>query len=164
MEKDITGMMIYYYIVCQRKLWYFVKEISMEQQNENVQLGKLLDENSHIREEKHINIDNVINIDYIKEDGMIHEIKKSRKIEEASIWQVKYYLYYIMKKGVSNIKAKIEYPLLKQTKEIVLEEGDMKKLEEMIKEIRKIMEFSIPPEKLNKKICKSCAYYDLCYI
>lgn len=164
MEKDITGMMIYYYIVCQRKLWYFVKEISMEQQNENVQLGKLLDENSHIREEKHINIDNVINIDYIKEDGIIHEIKKSRKIEEASIWQVKYYLYYIMKKGVSNIKAKIEYPLLKQTKEIVLEEGDMKKLEEMIKEIRKIMEFSIPPEKLNKKICKSCAYYDLCYI
>lgn len=116
MEKNITGMMIYYYIVCQKKLWYFIKEISMEQQNENVQLGKLLDENSHTREEKHLNIDNVINIDYIKEEGVIYEIKKSRKIEEASIWQVKYYLYYLRKKGVNNIKAKIDYPLLKQTK------------------------------------------------
>ena len=112
MEKNITGMMIYYYIVCQKKLWYFIKEISMEQQNENVQLGKLLDENSHTREEKHLNIDNVINIDYIKEEGVIYEIKKSKKIEEASIWQVKYYLYYLRKKGVNNIKAKIDYPLL----------------------------------------------------
>ena len=164
MEKNITGMMIYYYIVCQKKLWYFIKEISMEQQNENVQLGKLLDENSHTREEKHLNIDNVINIDYIKEEGMIYEIKKSRKIEEASIWQVKYYLYYLRKKGVNNIKAKIDYPLLKQTKEILLEEEDIKRLEEIIDKIKEIADLPVPPEKLKKKICKACAYYDLCYI
>ena len=37
----------------------------MESENENVQLGKLLDEKSYERDEKHINIDNVINIDFI---------------------------------------------------------------------------------------------------
>ena len=64
-DKRITGVMIYYYFVCKRKLWYFCHEINMELENENVQLGKLLDEKSYERDEKHINIDNVINIDFI---------------------------------------------------------------------------------------------------
>lgn len=64
-DKRITGVMIYYYFVCKRKLWYFCHEINMESENENVQLGKLLDEKSYERDEKHINIDNVINIDFI---------------------------------------------------------------------------------------------------
>ncbi len=94
MEENITGVMVYYYVVCHRKLWYFYHQIQMEQTNENVQLGKLLDENSYKREDKHINIDNVINVDFIQTTGVIHEVKKSKKIEEASIFQLKYYLYY----------------------------------------------------------------------
>ena len=35
MEERITGVMIYYYFVCKRKLWYFIHEISMEAENEN---------------------------------------------------------------------------------------------------------------------------------
>ena len=38
----------------------------MEDNNENVQLGKLLDENSYKRDDKHIQIDGVINIDFIQ--------------------------------------------------------------------------------------------------
>ena len=85
-DKRITGVMIYYYFVCKRKLWYFCHEINMESENENVQLGKLLDEKSYERDEKHINIDNVINIDFIREHQELHEIKKSKAIEEAGIW------------------------------------------------------------------------------
>ena len=62
MENRVTGVMIYYYFVCKRKLWYFINEINMESDNENVMLGKLLDENSYRRDDKHINIDNVINL------------------------------------------------------------------------------------------------------
>ena len=113
MEKDITGIMVYYYEVCKRKLWYYYHNINMEQNNENVAIGKFIDENSYSRDEKHINIDNVINIDFIKEKGILHEVKKSKKIEEASILQVKYYLYYLSKRDV-NVKAKIDYPLLKK--------------------------------------------------
>ncbi len=85
--KEITGLMVYYYAVCKRKLWYFYNSIDMEQNSGNVYIGKLLDENTYKREEKHINIDNVINVDFIKKQGIIHEVKKSRKIEEASILQ-----------------------------------------------------------------------------
>ena len=67
MEERITGVMIYYYFVCSRKLWYFCHQINMEDENENVQLGKLLDENSYKRDDKHIEIDGIINIDFIQD-------------------------------------------------------------------------------------------------
>ena len=43
MEKDITGIMVYYYEVCKRKLWYYYHNINMEQNNENVAIGKFID-------------------------------------------------------------------------------------------------------------------------
>ena len=79
MEERITGVMIYYYFVCSRKLWYFCHQINMEDENENVQLGKLLDENSYKRDDKHIEIDGIINIDFIHEKNELHEIKKSSR-------------------------------------------------------------------------------------
>ena len=72
MDKDrISGMHIYYYFVCKRKLWYYMHGLGMEADNENVLLGKLLDENSYKNSDKHIMIDGVINIDYISEHNMI---------------------------------------------------------------------------------------------
>lgn len=164
MKKEITGVMIYYYKVCPRKLWYFYHEIQMEQENENVQIGKILDETAYKRDEKHINIDNVINIDFIRSQGILHEIKKSRKIEDAGIWQVKYYLYYLLQKGTTGINGKIDYPLLKQTVEVNLSEKDIEELKKILADIERITEEKTPPKLEVKRICKSCAYYDLCYI
>ena len=48
MNKEITGVMIYYYEVCKRKLWYFYNEIQMEQGNENVEIGKHIEERKNI--------------------------------------------------------------------------------------------------------------------
>lgn len=77
--KEITGLMVYYYAVCKRKLWYFYNSIDMEQNSGNVYIGKLLDENTYKREEKHINIDNVINVDFIKKAG--HYTRGQKKQE-----------------------------------------------------------------------------------
>lgn len=137
MNKEITGVMIYYYEVCKRKLWYFYNEIQMEQGNENVEIGKTIDEETYRREKKHINIDNIINIDFIKSKGILHEVKKSNKIEDASILQVKYYLYFLKKKGVENIKAKIDYPLLKQSIDVELTDEDNIVIEDILLDLQK---------------------------
>ena len=92
---NITGVMIYYYFICQRKLWYFANEINMEQNSELVSIGKTIDETSYKREKKSILIDNTINIDFIKDGAVLHEVKKTKAIEEAGIWQLKYYMYYL---------------------------------------------------------------------
>lgn len=164
MQKEITGVMVYYYFVCKKKLWYFYNEIQMEYTNDNVYIGKILDEESYKRDEKHINIDNVINIDFIRRKKILHEIKKSKKIEEANIIQVKYYLYYLHKKGITDIKGKIDYPLLKQSIDVNLEETDFEYIESILKEIKNIVNLEYPPKEKGMKICKNCAYYDLCFI
>lgn len=164
MQKEITGVMVYYCKVCPRKLWYFYHGVQMEQDNENVKIGKILGEETYKRDEKHINIDDVINIDFIRTQGILHEVKKSRKIEEASILQVKFYLYYLRKRGVEGIKAKIDYPVLKKTLELELKEEDMNEIDQILNKVREVTEMKFPPELKKTGICKNCAYMDLCYI
>ena len=136
----------------------------MEDNNENVQLGKLLDENSYKRDDKHIQIDGVINIDFIHDNRELHEIKKSRAVEEAGIWQLKYYLYYLEERGVEGIKGRIDYPLLKRTMEVALSDEDRNVLGDVIKDINILKKQIMVPQLDKKKICSKCAYYDLCYI
>ena len=136
----------------------------MEWQNEDVAFGKLLDENSYKRDEKHINIDNVINIDFIRAKDILHEVKKSNKIEKASVWQVKYYLYYLHQREVTNISAKIDYPLLKQSITVELNDEDFPIIENVLTDILDYAASEQTPPKEETAICKKCAYHDLCYI
>ena len=164
MDKDITGLMVYYYEVCKRKLWYFVNEIQLEENNSNVILGKLLEENTYTRDEKKINIDGVINIDFIRSKKILHEIKKSNSIEPASLLQVQYYLYYLEKKGLIGLKGILDYPLLKQTVEVNLTDEDRENLDNIIIGIKEILRKENPPALEKKSICKKCAYFDLCFV
>ena len=164
MDKDITGLMVYYYEVCKRKLWYFTNDIQLEENNSNVILGKLLEENSYTRDEKKNNIDGVINIDFIRSKKILHEIKKSNSIEPASILQVQYYLYYLEKKGLVGLKGILDYPLLKQTVEVNLSDSDRENLENIIIGIKEILGKESPPILEKKNICKKCAYFDLCFV
>ena len=161
---NVTGIMIYYYFICERKLWYFINEINMEQNSELVSIGKILDETSYSREKKNIMIDNTINIDFIEKSAVLHEVKKTKSIEDAGIWQIKYYMYYLEQKGINNITAKIDFPLLRESKEIILEEQDKEVLDNVIKNIEELAKKEKPPEVINSKICSKCAYYDLCYV
>ena len=164
MDKDITGLMVYYYEVCKRKLWYFVNEIQLEENNSNVILGKLLEENTYTRDEKKINIDGVINIDFIRSKKILHEIKKSNSIEPASLLQVQYYLYYLEKKGLIGLKGILDYPLLKKTVEVNLTDKDRENLDNIIIGIKEILRKESPPILEKKGICKKCAYFDLCFV
>lgn len=87
--KDITGIMIYYYFVCPKKLWYFANELVMEQNSELVAIGKVIDETTYTKEKKNILIDDTINVDFVDNEMTLHEVKKTKAIEEAGIWQTK---------------------------------------------------------------------------
>ena len=73
-------------------------------------------------------------------------------------------MYYLEEKGVKNVEAKIDYPLLRETKEIKLDKDDKKILENVIKNIEELAKDAKVPSKINSKICKKCAYFDLCYV
>lgn len=162
--KKVTGLMVYYYHVCKRKLWYFAHDLNMEHNSEIVGMGKLLDETSYIRETKHILIDESINVDFIQDWKIVHEVKKSKIVEEASIWQTKYYMMILKDNGLDVEKGVIDFPLLRSREIVELKEEDITYLREVIEKIRSIINCKEVPNLVEKKICKKCSYYEYCYI
>lgn len=164
MGKLISGMMIYYYFVCKRKLWFFINDVTMEQNSELVSIGKLIDETSYKKEKKNILIDENISIDFLKDWKVIHEVKKSRKIDVASKWQLKYYIWILREKGVEIEKGVLDYPLIRKREDVFFDKEDERELQTILECIDEIKSLKLPPEINKKAICKKCAYYELCYI
>jgi len=164
MKPIVTGVMMYYYFICHRKLWYFSHGIHLEQENELVQIGRIIDENTFQRSDKHIDIDSVINIDFIRSKKELHEVKKSKAIEQAGIWQLKYYLYYLEERGVTGIHGMINYPTLREKINVSLENGDREIIANSLKEIVQIIHMLVPPHFSRQRICNRCAYFDFCYL
>jgi CRISPR-associated exonuclease Cas4 len=135
----------------------------MEQNSELVALGKLLHENSYKRENKEIQI-GPIKIDFIGKNGIIHEIKKTPSVEEAHLWQVKYYIWYLKNLGVENVRGEIDYPKLKKRTEVKLTEADSIEIRSILHKIQEIIDQEEIPEVINKSICKKCSYYEMCYV
>ena len=158
-----TGTQINYFFVCKRKLWLFTKDIRFESENEYVQLGRLIDENTYKRNRKQIEIGK-IKIDFIDNKGVIHEVKKSNKIEKAHIYQVKYYILTLREMGVRNVTGEIDYPKLKKKQTVIWESDDEETFNNIFSEIQKILYEPKPPAVVKKNICSKCAYYEFCFV
>lgn len=162
----ITGTHINYYQVCKRKLWLFSNGIQMEHTSELVAEGRLIHEFSYPqRAEKYTEIElDGVKIDYYDAGNkVVHEVKKSNKVEDAHIWQVKYYLYVLQKNGIDGATAILEYPRLRQRREVTLASEDITRLSAMEADIREIVQNDPCPPRVAKKICRNCSYHDFCW-
>ena len=138
----------------------------MEQTSQTVAEGKLIGENSYPqRAEKYTELElEGAKIDfYDAKNKIVHEVKKSDKVEHAHVAQVKYYLYLLDKIGITGASGIIEYPKLRETQKVTFDESDKLEIETWIAEIKQIVGDENCPSLLNKSICKQCSYYDFCY-
>jgi CRISPR-associated exonuclease Cas4 len=139
----------------------------MEHTSDIVYEGKLIHETAYPqRSERYSELEmDGIKIDYYDaRNKIIHEIKKSDKIEIAHQWQVKYYIYVLEQNGIEGVKGLLEYPTLRHTDEVLLSKEDRAKIEEIKADILRIVENEACPAVINNKICKTCSYYEFCYI
>lgn len=163
---NITGTHFNYYFVCKRKLWLFANGIAMEHTSDLVYEGKLLHETSYPqRPERYeeLEIDGIKIDFYDARNKVIHEIKKSDKIEEAHEWQVKYYIYVLERNGIEGVTGLLEYPALRQTNKVFLTNEDRVQILEIVDDVRRIIENDDCPAVVFSKICKNCSYYDFCF-
>lgn len=163
---QITGTHFNYYQLCHRKLWLFANGINMEQNSDLVYEGKLIHQESYpqrsVRYEE-VEVEG-IKVDYYDaKSKVIHEIKKSDKVEKAHEWQLKYYLYVFERNGIEGVTGILEYPKLRKTEEVVLSDIDRETIVEMSAEIQRIIESETCPPSAKKGICKNCSYFDFCY-
>jgi CRISPR-associated exonuclease Cas4 len=139
----------------------------MEHTSELVYEGKLIHENSYQqRSDKYEEVQiGSIKVDfYDAKNKIIHEIKKSNKIDIAHEWQLKYYIYIFEKTGIEGVSGILEYPKLRKTHEIYLSDIDRERIVEIEKEISEIINSENCPPKINSNICKKCSYYDFCWV
>jgi CRISPR-associated exonuclease Cas4 len=164
---SLTATHINYYFICHRKLWLFASGINMEHTSDTVAEGKLIGETTYPqRPEKYTEVAiGGSKIDfYDAKNKVIHEIKKSDKVEEAHEWQVKYYIWLLAQNGIEGATGILEYPKLRETKEVTLTASDENYLQTAMQQINTIMEDEHCPPVINSRICKSCSYYDFCYV
>lgn len=163
---QVTGTHIHYYFNCHRQLWLFANGINMEQTSDSVFEGKLIHETTYERRSeryKEVEI-GPVKIDYFDhKNKVIHEIKKSSKLYESHIWQVKYYIYVFERAGIEGVTGILEYPREHKTEEVLLSEPDRAYIEELIKEIDLLIHSGNCPPAINKPRCKNCSYFDFCY-
>ncbi len=162
--KSINGTQINYYFICKTKLWLFSHNIQMEQESDNVKLGKTLHENSY-KKENDVLIDNLINVDFIKNNNPIeiHEVKKTQSMKKSHEFQLLYYIYYLKnEKGLNNIVGYLNYPENRKKIKIELTDEKEKELNDVLEDINNIINSNIPKPK-KSRICRKCAYFEFCF-
>src|SRR5574344_1824868 len=162
----VTGTHFNYFQVCKRKLWLFANGINMEHTSDLVYEGKLIHEESYPQRSskyEEIEIDGIKVDFYDAKNKVIHEIKKSNKVEKAHQWQLKYYIYKFEMNGIEGVTGRLEYPVMRQIEEVLLTESDKETIKGMEGEILEIVSREICPPIEKSKICRSCSYYEFCY-
>ena len=105
----------------------FANGVNMEQTSDTVYEGKLLHETSYERRSNRFSEVEIgsVKIDYFdQQNKVIHEIKKSSKLIESHIWQVKYYIWVFEQAGIEGVTGILEYPKEHNTEEVFLNESD----------------------------------------
>lgn len=164
---QITGTHIAYFHTCHRKLWLFANGIQMEHTSEIVAEGKLIADTTYLdraRKYTELAIEGIKIDFYDAKNKVVHEVKKSDKVEHAHLTQVKYYLAVLERNGIQEPSAIIEYPKLKQREQIAWSETIIDQAQEWEEKVATIVQSENCPPLIQKGICKKCAYYDLCYI
>lgn len=162
----VNGTLVNYYFHCKRQCYLHGNRLNLEDESENVKIGKAIHEEKCDKERNR-----EITIDNIKLDKLttkyLTETKKSDADIEAAKWQLLYYLKVLKSKGIIR-KGKLEIvEKNKQNKSVIivdLTDEIERKLDMIEKEIIKLIDGNNVPEVINDKKCKQCAYYAYCYL
>lgn len=165
----IGGTEVHYYVLCPRKLWWFSHGMEQEHVSggvgaENVALGQLVHAESYAdKSRKDVLIDDLLRLDFT-EGGAVHEVKKSRGGQRATLFQLLYYLYYLKhEKGVETTGV-IDYPKERRREEVALTPDLEAEVEQVIDGVQATRTLPSPPAvSAPMAICKKCSYQDLCW-
>lgn len=132
----VNGTLINYYFHCKRQCWLHGNRVNLEDNSEDVKIGKAIHELKHEQnKETEISIEN-IKIDKLSGEYLT-EIKKSDADINAATWQVLLYLKILKDKGIFK-KGKLEFVEKSKSKNTIYVELNDEKLLELERVIESI--------------------------
>ena len=161
---DVNGTLVWYFNICKREVWLMSHYIVPDQENENIDFGRFLHEQSYKRNDKEIVFGNV-RFDVILESKgklVIGETKKSSAFSEASKWQLLFYLSVLKQAGIE-ASGQLLYPREKKREDVELTTIEEEKLNQIKVSIEEIMHNPKAPAAQKCKYCKGCGYEEYCW-
>ncbi len=161
----IGGTSIQYYFTCHRELWLYMNHIDPIQDDENIMIGRLINEKAlQKRGKREVTIgDSKIDILQSGKTSKIIEVKKSSKLLGPTTRQLQYYIYLLSKQGIY-VEGEISIPKERKRIPVTLKDEDIRVLENAISDIQRIARMENIPEYIKKPYCKGCAYREFCEV
>ncbi len=164
MEFTVTGTHLWYYFICPREVWLISHQLTPDEDNDNIVLGRYIDQEAYAREKKSLEVEgNRLDI-FHREDGrlVVGEVKKSSRYRESARMQLAYYLKKLKENGVE-ARGELRFPLEKQREDVILDGDTEAVLAGAVTEIQRIVQEEKPPLPQPIGFCKNCAYAEFCW-
>jgi CRISPR-associated exonuclease Cas4 len=163
-EFQVNGTLIQQYYICKREVWLSSHQIIGDQDNENLQIGRIIGEYSYDGAKKEVDLGNA-KLDLIRSENgylVVGEIKKSSRFIYSSSKQLLFYLMQIKQMGIT-ARGELLIPEERKKIEVILNDINENEIRATIKDIEKIVSQDKPPEALKTKYCGKCAYAEFCW-
>jgi CRISPR-associated exonuclease Cas4 len=158
----VTGVMMQYYVVCERELWFFSRDIEIDRENPNIVRGAHVDDTAFDDKRRNVSIGGWIAIDVL-ESGQVVEVKPSSKLADPARLQLLYYLWYLDRVAGIEKTGVLAHPTERRRETVKLTEENETRVEEAIRGIYEVVTKGSPPPAEEKPFCESCAYHDFCW-
>ncbi|WP_330631349.1 CRISPR-associated protein Cas4 [Halocatena halophila] len=159
----ITGLMVQYYEVCKRELWFMAQGIDIDRGAANIRRGTHVDETSYRDKRESFQVNGRIAIDVL-DSGDIMEVKVSSKLEEPARLQLLYYLWYLDEILDIERDGVLAYPRERKREQVTLTSENRDRIEAVLRGILEVLSRNTPPALEKKPVCEACLYQDLCWM
>lgn len=163
-DLHVSGTLVWYYYICPREVWLIGHQITPDQDDTNVSLGRFIQDYSYPRERKELALGNS-KMDVFKlENGelLIGEVKKSSRYRHSARMQLAFYLDELKQRGVK-ARGELRFPKEKQREEVILDQETERQLDIAKREILRLLYLPQPPPPTKIRFCKNCAYAEFCW-
>lgn len=157
----VTGVMMQYYHVCKRELWFASRNLEIDRENPNVVRGTRVDDTAYGAKRRNLHL-GMISLDLLQ-DGRVVEVKPSSTLTEPARMQLSYYLWYLKRVAGIEKEGVLAHPRERKRETVVLTEERIEEVETAIQGIFEVVTQETPPPAEEKPFCDSCAYHDFCW-
>jgi len=162
-EVAVTGLMMQYFHVCERELWFASRDLEIDRGAPNIRRGTRIDETSYRDKRDSFMVNGRIAIDVL-DDGRVMEVKASSTLEKPMRMQLLYYLWYLQEICDIQRDGVLAYPAERKREDVALTPEREEAVEDSLRRIFDIVRSDTPPALEKKPVCESCLYQDICWM
>jgi CRISPR-associated exonuclease Cas4 len=160
----INGLLFQHIHLCPTRTWLHYHRIDCTHLNRHMQAGLLLHATAYGGEGGRGDFGLGLSPDMLDfRHREIGEVKKSNSHEHATIAQLRFYLAVMEQATGQPWSGVLRYPNSRRTKRIILDTPAKTELLDDFARIERVITQPQPPTKVDKPICKHCAYRMLCW-